>query len=326
MELHSLGGFRLLEPVPLLSSITRIYLSRPDSGAGGSEDAPASAVTKILLPGDGDAFKMLKAQFAHEAMLLRSFSHPGIPSLRASGSQNGVDFIVMDYVVGVDLAVLLGHERGEPRSLPKEVAVYILGQLADALHYVHEFEVALDDNPESNEFELLELLHRDLCPANVFLSVEGDVLLGDFGSASSKWLAHELTSGESGHIGYKAPERVTGSGRATIKSDLFALGVILWEMLRGERCFVAGNELETMDQIVRFDISHASRRVSGLSSKLSEVLRRNLDRDPERRYPDAYKVLQRLSQSPEAGAAEKSRQELARLVTEAMRTRKPVRP
>ena len=127
-------------------------------------------------------------------------------------------------------------------------------------------------------------------------------------------------------IGYKAPERVTGSGKATIKSDLFALGVMLWEMLRGERCFVAGNELETMDQIVRFDISHASRRVSGLSSKLSEVLRRNLDRDPERRYPDAYKVLQRLSQSPEAGAAEKSRQELARLVTEAMRTRRSVRP
>jgi hypothetical protein len=59
---------------------------------------------------------------------------------------------------------------------------------------------------------------------------------------------------------------------------------------------------------------------------LSEVLRRNLDRDPERRYPDAYKVLQRLSQSPEANAAEKSRLELGRLVTEAMRTRKPVRP
>jgi eukaryotic-like serine/threonine-protein kinase len=323
MELHSLGGFRLLEPVPLLSSISRLYLSRPDSAP---EDAPASVVTKILLPGDGDASKMLKAQFAHEATLLRSFSHPGIPSLRASGSQDGVDFLVMDYVVGVDLAVLLGHETSEPRALPKEIAVYILGQLADALHYVHSFEVALDDGVETDDFELLDLLHRDLCPANVFLSVEGDVLLGDFGSSSSKWLAPELTSGESGHIAYKAPERVTGSGKATIKSDLFALGVMLWEMLRGERCFVAGNELETMDQIVRFDISHSNRRVSGLSSKLSEVLRRNLDRDPERRYPDAYKVLQRLSQSPEANAAEKSRLELARLVTDAMRSRKPVRP
>src|SRR5690606_1983085 len=101
---------------------------------------------------------------------------------------------------------------------------------------------------------------------------------------------------------------------------------MLWEILRGERCFTAGNELETMDEIVRFDISHSSRRVSGLSSKLSEVLRRNLDRDPERRYPHAYKVLQRLSQSPEAGAAETSRQELSRMVAEALKARQPARP
>ena len=78
--------------------------------------------------------------------------------------------------------------------------MYILGQLADALHYVHSFEVALDDSPDTDDFEMLELLHRDLCPANVLLSIEGDVLLSDFGSASSKWLAHDLTSGESGHI------------------------------------------------------------------------------------------------------------------------------
>src|SRR5690606_41725870 len=92
---------------------------------------------------------------------------------------------------------------------------------------------------------------------------------------------------------------------------------MLWEMLRGERCFKAASELETMDEIVRFDIAHSSRRVTGLSSKLSEVLRRNLDRDPERRYPDAYKVLQRLSQSPEAGGAERARQGLPRLAAEA---------
>jgi serine/threonine-protein kinase len=323
MELHSLGGYRLLEPVPLLSSITRLFLARPDEAP---DDAPASTVAKVLMPGEGEQFKMLKAQFAHEANLLRSFSHPGIPSLRAAGSQSGVDFFVEDYVVGVDLCVLLGHDRGEPRALSKEVAVYILGQLADTLHYVHTFEVPVSDEPDCEEFLELELLHRDLCPANVLLSVEGDVLLCDFGSASSKWLAPELTAPDAGHTAYKAPERVTGSAKASISSELFSLGVMLWEMLRGERCFVAGNELETMDEIVRFDVSHSSRRVSGLSSKLSEVLRRNLDRDPERRYPDAYKVLQRLSQSPEASKAEQARKELAGLVAESLKSRKFARP
>ncbi|HLT36237.1 MAG TPA: serine/threonine-protein kinase [Enhygromyxa sp.] len=345
MELHSLGGYRLLEPVPTLSSITRLFLARRDDAP---EDAPASALAKILLPGSGDEFNMLKAQFAHEANLLRSFSHPGIPSLRAAGTQNGVDFFVMDYVPGVDLAVLLGHEQNEPRALGKELAVYILGQLADALRYVHGFEIPTDDGSAAGEaggeveadddddedeaaegddgFEYLDVLHRDLCPANVFLSLDGDVVLGDFGSASSKWLAPEFTANDAGHVAYKAPERVTGSGRATVKSDLFSLAVMLWEMLRGERCFKAASELETMDEIVRFDIAHSSRRVTGLSSKLSEVLRRNLDRDPERRYPDAYKVLQRLSQSPEAGGAERARQELARLVAEAARERPRLRP
>jgi serine/threonine protein kinase len=348
MELHSLGGYRLLEPVPTLSSISRLFLARRDDAP---DDAPASALAKILLPGSGEQFAMLKAQFAHEAILLRSFSHPGIPSLRAAGTQNGVDFFVMDYVAGVDLAVLLGHEQNEPRALSKELAVYILGQLADALRYVHGFEVPTDDGTAAAEldqpedeadeaddedddedggdddgFEYLDVLHRDLCPANVFLSLDGDVLLGDFGSASSKWLAPEFTANDAGHVAYKAPERVTGSGRATVKSDLFSLAVMLWEMLRGERCFKAASELETMDEIVRFDISHSSRRVPGLSSKLSEVLRRNLDRDPERRYPDAYKVLQRLSQSPEAGGAERARQELAHLVVGAVRERRRVKP
>ncbi|KIG18968.1 putative serine/threonine-protein kinase pknL [Enhygromyxa salina] len=353
MELHSLGGYRLLEPVPTLSSTTRCFLACLDSAPEGS---PPTALAKVLMPGEGEVYSVLKAQFAHEANLLRSFSHPGIPSLRAAGTRTGVDFFVMDYIAGVDLGVLLGHESGEPRPLSKELAVYILGQLADALRYVHTFEVstepeadgeadgeatgeakptsASDDDDDDDDgddgggdgFEDLDVLHRDLCPANVYLSLDGDVILGDFGSATSKWLAPEFTSADAGHVAYKAPERVTGSGKATVKSDLFSLGVILWEILRGERCFTAGNELETMDEIVRFDISHSSRRVSGLSSKLSEVLRRNLDRDPERRYPHAYKVLQRLSQSPEAGAAEKSRQELSRMVAEAMAARVPSKP
>jgi serine/threonine protein kinase len=351
MELHSLGGYRLLTPVPTLSSVSRLFLARRDDVDG--DGSPATALAKVLMPGNSAEFSLLKAQFAHEANLLRSFSHPGIPSLRAAGTQNGVDFFVMDYVTGVDLGVLLGHEQNEPRALSKDIAVYILGQLADALRYVHTFEVPTDtgeaadsdeaagdaDGPETDDddddagdpseddgFEFLDVLHRDLCPANVFLSIDGDVVLGDFGSASSKWLAPELTANDAGHTAYKAPERVTGSGKATVKSDLFSLGVMLWEMLRGERCFKAATELETMDEIVRFDIAHSSRRVPGLSSKLSEVLRRNLDRDPERRYPDAYKVLQRLSQSPEAAGAERARQQLASLVAEAVRERPNAQP
>lgn len=311
MELHSLGGYRLIKPLAVLTPVTRMFLACLESAPA---DAPATHIAKVLMPGQGDDFVLYRAQFEHECKLLRHFSHPGIPSVRVAGAQDGVDYFVMDYVDGVDLATLLGHRSNESRALGKDVAVYILGQLADVLRYVHEFEVP---NAAEDDFETLDVLHRDICPANVLLSADGDVLLCDFGSASSRWLSPEHTAAQAGHVAYKAPERVTGSGKASIRSDLFSLAVVLWEILRGERCFKAGSELETMDAIVRFDISHTSRRVPGLSSKLSEVLRRNLDRDPERRYPDAYKVLQRLSQSPEAGAAEQARQELAGLVCDA---------
>jgi serine/threonine-protein kinase len=91
---------------------------------------------------------------------------------------------------------------------------------------------------------------------------------------------------------------------------------MLWEMLKGQRCLAGESEARTRENIGRFDIGQSSRRVSGLSPKLSEILRRNLDRDPGRRYSSAYQMLQRLAQSPEAQAAEASRAELAALVSE----------
>ena len=267
----------------------------------------------------GDAHRSLEAQFTHEIALMRRFNHPAIPTLHAEGSQSGVRYLVMDFIDGVDLRTLLGHDGGEPQALGKEIAVYVIAQLADALDHVHTLAEVGDDDEERH----LEIVHRDLCPANVLLSRHGDVMLGDFGSASSILLEGEVTSRAAGHAAYKAPERVTGTGAATARSDLFSLAVVLWEMLRGERCFKAQNELETMDAIVRFDISHSSRRVPGLSSKLGEIVRKNLDRDPERRYVDAYAVLQRLAQAPEAASAEAARQELSRLVTQVREARGP---
>jgi serine/threonine-protein kinase len=178
---------------------------------------------------------------------------------------------------------------------------------------MHEFEIVA----ENGDVSAIEILHRDVCPSNIFVSMEGDVLLGDLGCALSPWIPQEHMAPQAGHVAYKAPERLTGTGQASVHSDLFGLAVVLWEMLRGERCFAARSELEVMDAIVRFDIAHASRRVSGLSAKLAEIVRRNLDRDPARRYESAYQVLQRLSQSPEAIHAERARSELGALVREA---------
>lgn len=310
MELHSLGGYRLVQPVPTKNTVCRHYLARRDE----APDGPPGYLVKMLMPSDAPQQALYEAQFEHEGRLLGAFNHPGIPTLHAHSAQDGVRFMVMDYIDGVDLATLLGHGQQEPRALSKEIAVYLMGQLADAVRHVHTLE---DDNEDEDELVALDCLHRDICPANIALSRDGDVVLLDFGSASSRWLSADMTAGQAGTKAYMAPERVIGGGEATVSTELFSLAVVLWEILKGQRCLWAEDELKTMEAIARFDISHSSRRVSGLSSKLSEIVRKNLDRDPTRRYVSAKQVLQRLAQSPEAAAAEQSRLELAALVNEA---------
>ena len=187
-----------------------------------------------------------------------------------------------------------------------------MGQLADALRHIHTVEFLDDDGPKP-----LAALHRALAPEHVVVSRNGDVVLCGFGNATSAWLAPEHDDPKIGLLPYSAPQRLSGDGHATEKTELFSMAVMLWEMLKGQRCLAGADEAETRENINRFDIGQSSRRVSGLSPKLSEIVRKNLDRDPERRYTGAYQMLQRLAQSPEAQAAERSRAELAELVVSA---------
>ncbi|MEE9385812.1 MAG: serine/threonine-protein kinase [Nannocystaceae bacterium] len=311
-EQRRVGSYRLGRPLPTVTHHSRVVLANHEDD---EEGVPPRFVAKITdVTGKGAKGRVARCE--HEARLLRAFNHPGIPSGHADGVERGACYLIMDYVQGVDLATLLGHHTDEPRGLAREVAVYILAQLADALYYAHGAEVADD----AGNAQSLDVLHRDICPANVLVSSEGDVLLGDFGSSISSWLQPQFAGKQAGHVAYMAPERVTGTGEVSQRSDLFSVAVILWEMLQGRRCFRAEDDLKTVDAISLFDISHASRRVTGLSPKLSEILRKNLDRDPSRRYTGAYQMLQRLAQAPEAGKAEQSRLALADMVQAATRT------
>jgi len=308
MELRNLGTFRLVRPLKARSTSSRMVLARHENDP---DDLAPAYLVKILLPGQGDEYDLLRANFDHEIELLKRFNHPSIPSAHGEGEQDGARYVIMDYIDGVDLAGLLAHDGEQPRGLSKETAVYIMGQLADALDYLHNYA---DPDPETGVKRPLHILHRDICPSNILLSRTGNVLLADFNASFSALLAPEHDTVHVGTRAYMAPERIVAAAPATEKTDLFAMAVVLWEILKGQRCFKAEDDLRTIDAIVRFEISHPTKRVSGLSSKLSEIVRRNLDRDPGRRYTGARQMLQRLAQAPEAASAEQSRSLLADLV------------
>lgn len=306
MELRGLGRYRLVDALGTEGDC-EVHLARHEDEP---ETGPPSYLAKLLHPPRGVHAARRRAQHDHEVRLLKSFNHPCIPTLHAAGDQDGVAYLVLDRVDGISLATLLGHDGGVPVALSKELAVYVLGQLVDAVRHIHTLEYLEDEEPTP-----LEVVHRDISPANVMLSRRGDVVLGGFGKARSQWLPPEHDDPMAGDLAYMAPERIAPGGRADEKTDMFALAVVLWEALRGERCFHGHDDASTRDAIERFDISQTGRRVTGLSAKLSEIVRRNLDRDPSRRYTGAYQMLQRLAQAPEAQAAEASRRELAERVT-----------
>lgn len=319
MELQSLGTYRLVRPLVTRSASFRHYLARHDDDP---EALPPAFLIKMLAPGRGHDHVHIAAQFEHEIRLLQAFNHPGIPTAHADGEKDGVRYLVMDFIDGCDLATLLGHVAATPRALSKEIGVYLMGQLADALHHIHTFEVLDEAGPPdvsapNHTYRELAVIHRDVCPANILLSRTGNVVLADFNSARSAWLPPGHDMPQAGTKAYMAPERVVGTGPASIQSDLFALAVVLWELLKGQRCLQAEDDLKTMDAIVKFDVAHPSRRLPGLSAKLADVIRKNLDRDPARRYSSAYQMLQRLAQTPEATLAERAQGELAALVDEA---------
>ncbi len=314
MELPTLGAFRLLRLLREQPTWTKLYLAEEVDHPTPAGRTPAVLI-KLMGPGEGEVHDKLVAHFEHERRLLEAFNHASIPSYRGGGEQDGVRWMAMEYIDGVDLGVLLGHAAGEPRALSKEIAVYLIGQIADALDHVHNFEELMPDG----SYASLHILHRDISPPNILLSRFGDVILSDFGAASSTWLPAHVNSRDAGTKAYMAPERIIGGGEASVKTDLFALATVLWEILKGQRCFWQNDELKTLEAIARFDVSQPTRRVSGLSPRLSEVLRKNLDRDPARRFDDAYQVLQRLAQAGEAAQAEQARISLASLVNESMR-------
>lgn len=309
MQAQELGGYRLEQQLPLSGASTRLFVASDTDGA-------PTYITKLLMPRGTGEWDALRERFRHEGHMLAACSHASIPSWHASGEHDGLHYIVMERIEGVDLGTLLGHRAGTPRALTPAMAVYILGQIADALSHLHELKI---EGPDGQPMSL-DAVHRDVCPDNIMISRFGDASLVDFGSARSLWLAPGYDYAQIGRKAYMAPERAHGSSPANVRTDLFALAAVGWEMLRGERLFEGDNELQTMDNIARFDLSHSNRRITGISSTLSEVIRYNLDRDPARRHESAARALQRLSRCDEAEHVGAARHELAAMVETALST------
>lgn len=230
------------------------------------------------------------SMFIAEARLASQLAHPNLVSvIDFDRDPEGRPFLVMEYVAGMDLAALL--RRG---ALPAPEAIFIVSELLRGLGYAHAL---LQRDGRRG------LVHRDLSPHNILLSYQGEVKVSDFGIAAALeqrgWVSSTMVSGKAS---YMSPEQVHAQP-LDARSDLFAVGIIFWEMLTGERLF-QGFTIEAMARVIFKDIARPSLVRAGVPAELDAVVMKLLERDPRRRYGSALEAIEALmacSDSPRDG-------------------------
>ena len=219
-----------------------------------------------------------------EARIAALVKHPNCVDVYDLGEEDGTFFIAMEYLDGESLAAVLRASQQGPRLDPFSTAK-IIAECASGLHAAHELR-GLDGEP-------LDLIHQDVTPGNVFILYTGQVKLVDFGVATIR------TMGESdlvrGKAGYLAPELLDGA-RADRRTDVFALGVVLWESLTLRRLFWAQEEDEIFKRIRTLSVPAPSSLAQTVVRDLDDVCLRALDRDPAKRFQTAEAMRDELTQ------------------------------
>jgi serine/threonine-protein kinase len=248
----------------------------------GDRSARLFAVKRILptLAEDRELVRM----FLDEARVVVQLDHPGIVPVHELGKLAGGYYIAMDYVAGRDLRALADRLRGRGERLPLELAAHVAARAADALDHAHRGRAA--DGGE------LRVVHRDVSPANVLVGFDGAIRMIDFGVAQAAHLRRP-SSVLRGKFGYMSPEMVGGLPLDR-RSDVFALGVVLHELLTGERLFTGATELAVMEKVRAAEVAAPSAANPAVPPELDRIVLRALSREPEDRTPWASELRDAL--------------------------------
>jgi serine/threonine-protein kinase len=225
------------------------------------------------------------AQFEREACLLAALDHPNIVRALEFGQAESGAYLALELVVGVDLGQLLAHQASLGERMKPVHCFYIITALCRAL--VHAHALRLDGAH-------VGLVHRDLSPSNVLLSETGEVKLADFGIARTHGRsAHTQPGHAKGKSGYMAPEQIT-CGEIDARADLFALGVMLFQLLFGFMPFEGHSDYEVMRRIVNGERAQFPAHAALLPRRALALCARLLATDPEDRPASAADVLVEL--------------------------------
>jgi serine/threonine protein kinase len=231
-----------------------------------------------------------KKRFLDEARILSRLAHPYVCRVLGYGEDKGRPFMAMEYLVGEPLSrVLRALRRRTDVTAAERARIFarVIANIAEGIHAAHETRDA--------QGRLLGVIHRDVSPQNLFMLYDGTVRILDFGIAwyRDRYVQTATTSRLIGKLPYMAPEQIQGTVYDR-RVDIWALGVVLWEMVTLERLFRRETEVRTMEAVCSEPLVPLSEVVGGIPPGFDAILARALERDPARRFQTAREFAQSL--------------------------------
>ena len=272
-SMEEFGNYYLLEKVAV-GGMAELFKARQR----GVHDFEKIVAIKRILPhlSDNDEFVRM---FIDEAKLAAQLTHPNICQIFDLGRAMGFYYIAMEFVDGRDLRSLLRKVREYRLPVPEPIAAAVTMKVASALDYAHR-KRGINDKE-------LKLVHRDISPQNILISYEGAVKLVDFGIAKAATKSTQTMAGAlKGKLLYMSPEQALG-GALDGRSDIYSLGLVLFELLTGERCFQADSELGVLEKVRMGKVQEVRSVNPAVTPEMAAIVNKALNRDVDHRYVSA---------------------------------------
>lgn len=293
------GPYELLHKISV-GGMAETFLAKR-CGPGGFEQ---QVCLKRVLPAFAQDHEFVRL-FLDEARLAAQLRHTNIVQVYDFGLEGDAYYMALELIEGMDLRQLLEVLEKQQRTIPPEVVAIIATELTSALEYAHSLEI---NNKHAG------VVHRDISPSNVLLSYTGSVKLADFGIAKAATHAHVTRSGVvKGKVPYMAPEHATGA-EIDARSDLFSLGVLLYEALTGFRPFDGPNDMATLTNLVSGKFKRLSEAAPQTPPHFAQIVEKLISARPEDRYQSATELLDALVHAAPPSTTKRS---LGTLVREA---------
>lgn len=273
-QIESFGKYILLEKIAT-GGMAEIYLAR----APGASGINKYVAIKRILPQYSDNPEFVE-MFKSEAKIAINLKHSNIVSIFEFGVEKGQFFLVMDFVEGKNLRQIINRMKQSNKSFGLDQILFIMREAAAGLDSAHRCLDGTSGRP-------LNITHRDISPQNVMISYEGEIKIVDFGIAKTETQIEATKAGTlKGKFGYMSPEQAEGI-QVDLRTDVFSLGIVLWELVASDRLFMANNEMNTLRKIRECQVPSLRKINSKVPEDLEKIVNKALAKDRNLRYQTA---------------------------------------